>query len=521
MATQIGSGTTTLATYIPDLTDVSDITVALKQMYYGTTAGTLSTTTGIYGALYTLYTGNPTLAGNVTITGNLTVNGSTTNINSTTLVVEDKNVVLADVTTPTNTTADGAGLTVSNGATNPTWLYNYNNVTNGTAAWTSNIPIATNALYVGTGTFPNYNPGAGLLSFGSASIIGKGGSSTYAQIAMINTNSGGSADFAAYGDNGDDASGWADMGFTGSAFSDANYTITGQNDGYFLVSARSGAVKSGNLVLGTSGNGTSNAIIFGTGGFAAANERLRINSTGKLTTADSTTGGTAAINIGTGSTSSTGATTGALNLSTGTPTNGTVSYSGAISIATGNASGSSGGNGGSITITAGNGAGSSGGGGSIALNAGSGVGTGSVTLGATTGNVTIGRSGLTSTINGTLTLPFITQGAITAISTAGANTLTIAQILTQVITVTQTVGVTLTLPTAALTDAGIQGGVAPVNTAFDWSVINTGSSAGAVTMAAGTSHTYVGNTTVAINTSARFRTVRTAATPTFVTYRIA
>jgi len=63
MATQIGSGSTLLATYIPDLTDTANVQTALKQLYYGTTGGTLSTTTGIYGALYTLFSGSPTIGG--------------------------------------------------------------------------------------------------------------------------------------------------------------------------------------------------------------------------------------------------------------------------------------------------------------------------------------------------------------------------------------------------------------------------------------------------------------------------
>lgn len=116
MATQIGSGTTTLATYIPDLTDTANIQTALKQLYYGTSAGTLSTTTGIYGALYTLFSGNPTLAGNVTITGDLTVSGNTTTLDVSNLLVEDKEIVIGNVTTPTNTTANGGGIRLEAGA---------------------------------------------------------------------------------------------------------------------------------------------------------------------------------------------------------------------------------------------------------------------------------------------------------------------------------------------------------------------------------------------------------------------
>ncbi|NDF99103.1 MAG: hypothetical protein EB101_09305, partial [Chitinophagia bacterium] len=74
---------------------------------------------------------NATVAGNLTVTGDLTINGTTTNINTTNLVVEDKNVILGDVTTPTNTTADGGGITLK-GTTDKT--LNWVNATN---AWTS------------------------------------------------------------------------------------------------------------------------------------------------------------------------------------------------------------------------------------------------------------------------------------------------------------------------------------------------------------------------------------------------
>jgi hypothetical protein len=76
---------------------------------------------------------------NLTVSGDLTVNGTTTNINSTDLVVEDKNVVLGDVATPTDTTADGGGITLK-GATDKTF-----NWVNATDSWTSseNIDLAS------------------------------------------------------------------------------------------------------------------------------------------------------------------------------------------------------------------------------------------------------------------------------------------------------------------------------------------------------------------------------------------
>jgi hypothetical protein len=51
-----------------------------------------------------------------TFAGNVTFNGTTTTIDSATLSVEDKNIGIGSVTTPTNTTANGGGLTLFGGA---------------------------------------------------------------------------------------------------------------------------------------------------------------------------------------------------------------------------------------------------------------------------------------------------------------------------------------------------------------------------------------------------------------------
>lgn len=103
-----------------------------------------------------------------------------------------------------------------------------------------------------------------------------------------------------------------------------------------------------------------------------------------------------------------------------------------------------------------------------------------------------------------------------AAKTADA-TLTIDELLGGVITATKAGAVALTLPTGTLTDAGV---TLDADQGFSWSVINLGSVDGAVTMTADTDHTYVGAAVVAIGTSARFLTRKTAAN-TYVTYRIA
>ena len=70
-------------------------------------------------------------AGLVNIPGDLTVGGTTTTINTTNLDVEDKNITIGKVSTPSDTTADGGGLTLK-GASDKTfnWL-------NATDSWTS------------------------------------------------------------------------------------------------------------------------------------------------------------------------------------------------------------------------------------------------------------------------------------------------------------------------------------------------------------------------------------------------
>jgi len=82
-------------------------------------------------ALSYLASSGGTVSGNVTITGTLTVQGSTTTIESTTLNVQDKNIVLGNVALPSDSTADGGGITLL-GAINKTF-----NWVDATDSWTS------------------------------------------------------------------------------------------------------------------------------------------------------------------------------------------------------------------------------------------------------------------------------------------------------------------------------------------------------------------------------------------------
>jgi len=91
---------------------------------------------------------NPTFTGtinaaNLTLSGDLTVNGTTTTLNSTTLTVDDKNIELGSVTSPTDITADGGGITLK-GTTDKTF-----NWVDSTDSWTSseNIDLASNKKF--------------------------------------------------------------------------------------------------------------------------------------------------------------------------------------------------------------------------------------------------------------------------------------------------------------------------------------------------------------------------------------
>jgi hypothetical protein len=102
------------------------------------------------------------------------VNGTTTTINSTTIAVDDKNITLGDVTTPTDTTADGGGITLK-GSTDKTF-----NWVDSTDAWTSSehLNLLTGkAFYInGSSVLSSTTLGSGVTasSLTSVGTIGTG-----------------------------------------------------------------------------------------------------------------------------------------------------------------------------------------------------------------------------------------------------------------------------------------------------------------------------------------------------------
>ena len=98
---------------------------------------TTATTVNFAGAATSLNLGNA--SGTVTVAGDLVVNGTTTTISSTTITVDDKNLELGSVASPSDAGADGGGITLK-GTTDKTW-----NWVSSTSSWTSseNIDLAS------------------------------------------------------------------------------------------------------------------------------------------------------------------------------------------------------------------------------------------------------------------------------------------------------------------------------------------------------------------------------------------
>ena len=140
----------------------------LPSLFVGTTTIQSTSAAQAVTGITTLAAGNTTITGDITVSGNLTINGTTTNINSTNLLVEDKNIILGDVTTPSDVTADGGGITLK-GGTDKTF-----NWVDATDSWTASehIDLAAGKVYkIGTTTVANSTAlGTGILASSLTSV---------------------------------------------------------------------------------------------------------------------------------------------------------------------------------------------------------------------------------------------------------------------------------------------------------------------------------------------------------------
>lgn len=152
------SATLTNATGLPISTGVSGLGTGVATfLATPSSANLISAVTDETGTGALVFANTPTLVTpnigaatgtSLVLSGDLTVNGTTTTINSTTLSVDDKNIELGSVTTPSDATADGGGITLK-GATDKTinWV-------DATDAWTlsEHVNIANGKVYRINGT---------------------------------------------------------------------------------------------------------------------------------------------------------------------------------------------------------------------------------------------------------------------------------------------------------------------------------------------------------------------------------
>lgn len=207
-----------------------------------------------------------TFDNNVIIQGDLTVNGTETIINTQTLDVEDKNIVIGKVVTPSDVTADGGGITLK-GTTDKTinWI-------DATDAWTlsEHVNIGSTKEYriAGTKVLDATSLGSGVTS------------SSLTSVGTIGTGA-----------------------WNGTAIGTA-YGGTGQT-----------TYTNGQLLIGnTTGNTLTKATLTAGSGVAIT------NSTGSITISATGSGGTVTSVTGTSPIASTGGTTPDISIQDGTTT---------------------------------------------------------------------------------------------------------------------------------------------------------------------------------------------------------
>jgi hypothetical protein len=143
--------------------------------------------------LYTGFTDSRVnVGGDLIVFGNLSVEGTTTTLNTADLTVEDKNIIIANVSSPTDSTADGAGITIK-GTTDKTIAYS--EADNWLTISESINLVAGQALYIGDTLVINGNSlGSaitsipGVTSFGTQNVVNIGpGIPPVAQLRIENT----------------------------------------------------------------------------------------------------------------------------------------------------------------------------------------------------------------------------------------------------------------------------------------------------------------------------------------------
>ena len=191
------AASTTIA--IPS-TAVTDFTEATQDVAGALISGTANEVTVTYddaaGTLVLSQPSDVTIGNDLVVTGDLTVNGTTTTVNSTTMTVDDKNLELGSVAVPSDTTANGGGITLK-GATDKTIVW-----TNATDTWDFNQSVnaasGTDFQIAGTSVLNATTLGAAVVS-SSLTTLGTIGTGVWeaTDVAVLHGGTGASTASAA------------------------------------------------------------------------------------------------------------------------------------------------------------------------------------------------------------------------------------------------------------------------------------------------------------------------------------
>lgn len=152
---------------------------------------------------------------------------------------------------------------------------------NSTTAITSEmLRVQSGRMSLGGGSFDGTNPEKLLVDAGTTTsynlISAKGSINNYLQLNIQNRSGGNTAssDVVATADNGSETANFIDMGINSSGFTNTTYPIIGGANNAYIYSTGN------DFVIGNASSGRN--LRFFTGGYANANERMRIDGSGNI-----------------------------------------------------------------------------------------------------------------------------------------------------------------------------------------------------------------------------------------------